>query len=229
MVQLQRPAQGDALRLFDHHRAEAHTNYPNTWVFPGASMPPEVEEYLRAEKIGFTSFFEIQPTATDSPDMLAAYLWLGYFEALREEEADLLLTRHTGLQEIIASTRLARELSEISPDIRWRNFGDRRGFMVLNPVPQLPDPVVVPHAVFVSEGETGIWAVRSDGRELLTSGNLEYLMLSGIANPTHCAVDGRLLRWRRGLIFGGRVLAFLMEHDVVGVRGLPSFLGRTDL
>lgn len=228
MMQLPSPAQNDTLLLLGRHGAEPHRKYKNTWYFFEASVPEEIEEHLRMKGVDFSVFFEFKPTAVDGPDELAAYLLLGRFEDLRNEDSSLLLARNVGLQDVIASAGLARELSEISPQIAWGHLEGDRDFLILEHVPRLPDPVMVPHAVFLSEGEDGIWAVQSDGRELLTRKNYEFLMQSGIANPYYCRIGGRVLRWRRGLVFGGRVLEFLTGQGVIGVPALPSFLEKIE-
>jgi hypothetical protein len=227
MLQFPRPAQENTLSQLARNGAEAHKDYLNTWIFPGSSVPQEFDAYLRSRQINYTQFFEFQPTSTDSSDELAGYLWLGRFESVHEEESDLILARGTDLQEVIASTELSRKLSSISTEITWSDFRDQDGFVMLNRVAQFPDPIVVPNAPFVSEGEDGVWAVQSDGRELLTQNNYELLMRAGIANPSQCTVDGRILGWRRGLVFGGRVLQYLMENEVVGMPSSPSFLAKT--
>ncbi|MFF8697103.1 hypothetical protein ACF08W_33350 [Streptomyces sp. NPDC015144] len=226
ILQFPKPPQRETLLDLARHGAKAHKVYVNTWVFPGSSLPQELEADINSRQINCTTFYEFKPTPQDSSNELAAYLWLGRFEAVREQEPDLMLARSTDLREIIASAHLARELSSISPEITWRDLRDQEGFMVLNQVAELPDPISVPHPVSVSEGEDEIWAVQSDGREFITQKSFVFLMAAGIANPARCVVNERVLHWRRGLVFGGNVLKFLMENEVVGMPPEPSFLTR---
>ncbi|MFD3524543.1 hypothetical protein [Streptomyces sp. NPDC058653] len=226
MIQFPGPVRTETLLLLGRYGAEPHTKYPATWCFPDAPAPEEAKEHLRRQGVDFAVFFEFEPTDADSRRELAAYMALSRIEKLREVDSDLLLARNVGLQDLIASARLARELTAISPHITWRRFENDPDFLIMERVPRLPAPVTVPHAVNLSEGEDGIWAVQSDGRELLTRENSEFLMQSGIADPAFCEVDGRVRRWRRGLVFGGPVLEYLTEQNVHGVPASPSFLER---
>jgi hypothetical protein len=101
------------------------------------------------------------------------------------------------------------------------------GMRVLTDARRLPDPVVVPRAVSLSQTQGGAWAVRTDGRELLTPTSVRALRDAGIALAPFFSAGGRTLPWIRPPIFGGRVLEALRGLDVKGITGPPVYLGQT--
>ncbi|MFB7497232.1 hypothetical protein ACFC09_21525 [Streptomyces sp. NPDC056161] len=183
---------------------------------------------LRSREIEFDTSFTLHPTSDDPSSGLAAYLRLDDFEDHYAISEELFLARQKSTLSFIGSDALVSAFSVYTNDVAWQELREYSGFYVLASVPRLPDPVVIPRAVWRAETREGSWAVQSDGREFLTQGNMEILQWAGIAQSDYCNIGGQVFRWERPPIFGGAIIAFLASEEVIGVSGPPIFLGKID-
>jgi hypothetical protein len=199
---------------------------PADWLLPSAAAPG-VEAELARRGLPFEVFYELEPAPGESPDELAAYLPLQDLGLLEEDDRKLVLAIDERSNGPIASEELVRVLDPVTVGATWTESPEHPGMRLLADARQLPDPVVVPRAVSLSQAPSGVWVVRSDGRELLTPASVRALRDVGIARAPFCLVDGRTLAWNRQPIFGGRVLDALRGLDVKGITGPPGYLGQT--
>src|SRR5262245_16934797 len=125
----------------------------------------------------FGEFHEYNPTPDDDPRLLAAGLGLRDFTELDVSPDDLVLACDERTLSTVASEAMASLLGEMTSG--------------------------VPRTMFLSEGTDGVWAVQSDGRELLTAANLRAVQEHGLVRAPSCVTDGRVLAWRRPPIFSG--------------------------
>lgn len=199
---------------------------PADWLLPPGTAG-SVKTELAQRGVPFEVFYELEPAPGESPDELAAYLPLQDFDRLEQDGRPLVLAVDELTGARIASEPLVRVLDEVTAGVTWRPSEEHDGMLVLADARRLPDPVVVPHAVSLSRTTSGEWAVRTDGRELLTPASVAALREAGIALAPYFSTAGRTLPWRRPPIFGGRVLEALRGLDVNGISGPPGFLGQT--
>lgn len=200
---------------------------PMGWLMPSPEASAAVEAHLRSVGFPFEIFFEMFPTPGEPLDRLAAYLPLDDFEAIDAVPGTLVLACDEESLDTVASVEIVRLLEAVTAGMSWSPYDGHSGFLRLSRAAELPEPVVVPRAMFLSQGASGRWAVQSDGRELLNPRNLDVVRKAGIAQTTACVVDTEVLLWRRPPIFGGAVLAVLRDQEVNGVLAPPSFLGHT--
>lgn len=198
---------------------------PADWRLP-AGAGEGVRSELARRGVPFEVFYELEPAPGESPDEQAAYVPLQDYDRLEQDDRPLVLAVDERSNERIASEQLVRLLDDVTAGVTWTP-SDRAGMLVLSDARQLPDPVVVPRAISLSQTEGGAWAVRSDGRELLTPASVRALREAGIALAPLVSTGGRTLPWLRGPVFGGRVLEVLGRLDVKGITAPPSYLGQT--
>ncbi|MGH7511007.1 MAG: hypothetical protein ACREMZ_16300 [Gemmatimonadales bacterium] len=196
------------------------------WAIRSAADWEIIERRLREEEVEFDLFYEFAATPDDDVEDLVAYLALAPLDSVEKiDPMQLILLRDEMTSSTVASESLVELLKSATQRLHWQPVDEHKGLLRLVQAPALPDPVVVPHAIFLSEGTSGLWAVQSDGRELLTSASRRLVKETGAALAPECSVEGRVLHWRRPLLFSGRVLALLEEHKVEGPTGTRSFLG----
>jgi hypothetical protein len=198
---------------------------PAEWLLPSGAAP-SVEAELSRRGVRFEVFYELEPAPGESPDELAAYLPLQDFDRLRKDDRPLVLAVDERTNARIASEALVRVLDEVTAGVAWTPSEEHGGMLVLSDARPLPDPVVVPHAVSLSQTSGGAWAVRTDGRELLTPASVRALRDAGIALAPFFSTGGRTLPWIRPPVFGGRVLESLRGLEVNGINGAPVYLGQ---
>jgi len=196
------------------------------WAIRSTADWKIIESTLRKEGIEFNLFFEFSASSDDNMESLVAYLALASLDSVEDiDSAQLVLLRDEITSSTVASKSLVNLLESVTQHLQWQPVEGRKNLLRLVQAPALPDPVVVPHAIFVSKGASGLWAVQSDGRELLTSANRQLVKETGVALAPECLVEEKVLHWRRPLLLSGRVLTLLEEHRVEGRAGAPSFLG----
>lgn len=196
------------------------------WAIRSAADWGIIERKLREEEVEFDLFYDFVASPDDDVEYLVAYLALAPLDSVEKiDPTRLILLRDETTSSTVASEGLVKVLKSVTQRLQWQPVDGRKGLLRLVQAPALPDPVVVPHAIFISEGTSGLWAVQSDGRELLTSASRQLVKETGAALAPECSVEGRVLLWRRPLLLSGRVLTLLEEHKVDGPAGTPSFLG----
>lgn len=222
------PTLVEVYELLNGHRTRQREGSLVAWEYPTELVPEEMTNLLRSHGIEFDISFTLHPTPDDRPGELAAYLRLDYFEDHYAIGEELFLARQKDTLVFIGSEALVTALGPYTTDVAWEALRDYSGFYALTATPRLPDPVIIPRAVWMTEAREGKWAVQSDGREFLTQANTEMLQRAGIAQSDYCTIDGQTFRWDRPPIFGGAAIALLSNEEVIGVSGPPIFLGRTD-
>jgi hypothetical protein len=196
------------------------------WILPSTAAA-SVKTELTRRGVPFELFFAFEPAAGESPDEIAAFVPITDFEHLEQNGRRLVLAVDLRTRARIASAELVRVLEPLTSGVTWTASEDHEGMLALTDAPHIPDPVVVPRAIDLSETAGGIWSVRSDGRELLTHASLRLVREAGIALTPQFTTEGRTLPWYRPPIFGGRVLDALRGLDVNGIVGPPVYLGQT--
>jgi hypothetical protein len=196
---------------------------PLAWLTPSPAGFTRIEAALRRLDIPFEVFYEAHPAPGEKH--LAAGLGLDDFDGLDVASDDLVLACDERTLATVVSAAMMDLLTPVTTGVTFDELVGHDGFFVITVTANLPDPVVVPRAMYMSDGDDGTWAVQSDGRELLTETNLRVVQEHGVVSAPECVVDGRVLRWRRPLVFSGRVLVELHDEDVRGVLSPPVFLG----
>lgn len=198
------------------------------WALPVGVAVAALEDGLRRRGVDYEIYTELVPGPGDRVEDLAAALPLaGLEDAGPVTAGEFLLLRDWERHSLVASAALVERLAEVTEGLEWAGVEGAPSLRRLVGVPELPEPVSVPRVTWRSQAEDGVWAVRSDGRELLGPASLELVRRAGIAVAPTCAVDGEVLRWRRPEIAGGRVLRLLDTLDVRGRAGDPVYLGTT--
>jgi hypothetical protein len=196
------------------------------WALPSEQVWQDIEAALKDRQVEHDLFYEYAPTATDDDDELAAFLPLTALSAAEPvTPGQLIALRDEETSSTVASERLVDLLAPVTTGLEWQPIEGSGDLLRLTAARPLPEPVVVPHAVFRSKGMDGRWAVQSDGRELLTDASRKLVREAGAAFAPECVVDGDVLPWLRPLLVSRRVLRVLTEHDVQGVAGAPVYLG----
>lgn len=175
---------------------------------------------LEAHGIAYDVRYELAPAPGEPTADLAAYLPLDDLSEIDADPRALVLALDGDAP--VASAPMVALISPHTDGLVWEDRPD--GLQSLVTAPELPDPVGVPRALFLSEGTDGSWAVQSDGRELLTPESLAVVRRSGLVLASTCAVGGATRHWRRPPIASGAVLRAIRDRDVHGIMGPPVFL-----
>jgi hypothetical protein len=199
---------------------------PADWLLASGAAAT-VKDELARRGLPFEVFYELEPAPGESPDELAAYLPLQDLDRLEDDGRPLVLAVEPRTGARIASQALVGLLDGVTAGVTWAPSEERDGMLLLTDARRIPDPVVVPRAMSLSQTAGGAWVVRSDGRELLTPASVGALREAGIVLAPFVSTGGRTLPWRSPPIFGGRVLEALRRGDVNGIVAPPVFLGQT--
>jgi hypothetical protein len=200
---------------------------PLAWLTPSSEVFTAIEGELKDRNVPFETFYELRPSPDEDSRQLAAGIGLRELTDLEASSDDLVLACDERTLATVASKKMVTLLGTMTSGAVFDPLVGHDGFFVLTAAAELPEPVVVPNAMFLSEGDDGVWAVQSDGRELLTTTNLEAVQKHGLVCAPRCVTAGQVLRWRRPLIFSGPVLVQLQAHDIQGLLSAPVFLGHT--
>lgn len=196
------------------------------WALPDDGSRQALEAELQRRGVPYDFYFDFVPSAADHPENLAAYLPLTALnDAAPAEAGELVLLRDEEHSTTVASENLIDLLPEVTTGLGWEPIAQRPRIKRLVNALDLPEPVVVPSAVFQSQADDGTWAVRSDGRELLTPTNLKLVRQGGMVRAPQCQIADRVLTWRRPMVFSGLVLQFLEGRSIRGIAGAPVYLG----
>jgi hypothetical protein len=198
---------------------------PLAWLTPSYEAFKAVEGDLKDRNVRFETFYELRPSPGEDSRQLAAGIGLRELTELEASSDDLVLACDERTLATVASEKMAMLLRTMTSGTVFDPLVGHDGFLVITAAAELPEPVVVPNAMFLSEGADGVWAVQSDGRELLTTANLQVVQKHGLVSTAHCVTAGRVLRWRRPLIFSGPVLVQLLAQDIHGLLSAPVYLG----
>jgi len=199
---------------------------PYQWVLPTSHVPVGLARELDSHGIAYGLLFEIRPGPDEPIDRIAGFPWLAPFDEHPFGD-DLVMAKLEGTNSLVCSEGFLERVGDMSAGLVLHELGENDGFYVVDP-PELPDPIVVPRALHVVEGEDGLWIVRSDGRELLTARNGAVLREVGIARAPKCSIEGRTYDWKRVPVLSGRVLSVVDEGEVIGVAGVPGYLDWVD-
>lgn len=80
--------------------------------------------------------------------------------------------------------------------------------------PQLPDPVLIANVFGRTQGQTGRWLIEHDGREYLTTRNLDTIRGAGAAWSDRYAFRQEVYPVVPTLIYSGKISDTLREHQV---------------
>jgi hypothetical protein len=219
------PISGELHDLLAGEGARPDGADPLAWQTPSSQAFAAIETELNDRNIPFAVFYEARPSPGDDVLRLAAGMGLRGLVELDVRPGDLVLACDERTLATVVSREMATLLEAVTTGVVFDSLVGHDGFFVLTVVAELPEPVVVPRAMFLSEGTDGIWAVQSDGRELLTATNIRAIQEHGVVSAPSCLTAGKVLRWRRPLIFSGPVLAQLRDKDIQGLLSPPVFLG----
>ncbi|MFB7936137.1 hypothetical protein [Streptomyces sp. NPDC056049] len=177
-----------------------------------------------------TVSFRVLPDSADLIEDMAAYLPLDSLEEDDWFEPDGLVIRmdYSDLT-CVASVGLAMRFNEVAEGLVWASCSGFPHALRLAGVPNLPEPLQIPHAKTMMQGSTGMWLVQGDGIEILGEQNHDFLKEAGIAASSECVVDGKVMRRPRMPIFGGRALDIARGTEVQGVSDEPIYLLPRDL
>jgi hypothetical protein len=219
------PLSGELHDLLAGEGARPDSSGPLAWLTPSPEAFTAIETELNDRNVPFTVFYEIRPSPEDDPGQLAAGIGLRDFAELDATPEDLVLACDERTLATVVSRKMATFLEANTSKMVFDPLVGHDGFFVITSVAELPDPVAVPQAMFLSEGTDGTWAVQSDGRELLSATNLRVIQEHGVVAARYCVTAGKVLRWRRPLIFSGFILAQLRAENIQGLLSSPVFLG----
>ncbi|MBP2330387.1 hypothetical protein JOF56_010772 [Kibdelosporangium banguiense] len=224
VVTFETPIGSDVRSLLTAEGAQPDLD-PLSWLAPSIEAFVTIEAKLNERGIPFDVYFEFQPGPGDDPQNLAAYVGLDDFAEVNATAEDLVLACDERTLATVASRRMRQLLDAITSGVTFDPLTGYEGFFVITNAIQLPDPIIVPRTMFLSEGTTGTWAVQSDGRELLTERNFQIVRESGMVHAPYCTANNRVLPWHRPPIFGGPLLTRFRDMDIQGIIDPPAFLG----
>jgi hypothetical protein len=200
--------------------------YHTDWQIPTQAAFTRIEARLNKSGTPFDVFFELHPNPDEDPRNYAAYLPLKYLADVTVTQGDLILAREDKAFMTVASKGVIEILEQTSKALNWHPFEGHDGMFVMTNSFELPQPIILPRVVWLSQSDTtGNWAAQSDGRELLTAENLRIVQEHGIVHSSHFRTDDRVLPWNHVLIFSGPILKHLLGHGVQGIVAPPIFLG----
>jgi hypothetical protein len=110
-------------------------------------------------------------------------------------------------EKIVISQQAKAILKEMTQQIEWIDAKGSTGhdFSVMKVIRILQDPIIIPSPSFMGMNETphGTYAIRSDGRDVISTKNINIIKEVGIALSLNAKVNQKVLRWRPRLIISG--------------------------
>jgi hypothetical protein len=217
---------GDDLRDALVHAGARLVSALTGWALPPGTSWDSLAPLLAEHAAEFDIYYEYVPGSRDEIASLAAYVGLERFvedETYADPNEPLLFYDDTGTG-LLGTEPATQALNALTTGLQWAVTDVDPDLFRLVQATALPEPVVVPRAMFLGEDANGVWAVQSDGRELLSSANRKAVQSLGLVLAPTCLVNDRVLRWRRSPIFGGRVIEELRRQDIGGLSGQVLYL-----
>lgn len=193
------------------------------WLVTSEAEQRQVEEVLDRHGVSYDVYFSVTPAPGTPSEELAAYVSLEPLDECKVGASDLVLACDGDLSRVVASASLISRLRSRGIAIAMSSNIRHDGLYSLDSFLRLPDPVHIQRVMFQSQALDGLWAIQSDGREIVTRRSLETIRTSGLAITTSCYANGREFQWRRPLIASG-IFLDAIRAEVVGVSGPPTFL-----
>ncbi|WP_405902073.1 hypothetical protein OG696_02450 [Streptomyces sp. NBC_00656] len=125
---------------------------------------------------------------------------------------------------VLMSENLIKKTITLVSGVQWEIFDEVPALRRIVSARRLPEPIIIPGASKRTQGETGMWYVEGDGREILSQRNLDFLKKHGIAFTSECLADGILLTRPAVPVFSGQVVSSILDSDAMGLDGSPSYL-----
>jgi len=121
---------------------------------------------------------------------------------------------------VVVTPRVKKIFEATTQLLEWEPTEGTNGrkFLVMKVVEHLPQPIIVPAPIYVGLNEypAGTYAVRSDGRDVITNANISKLMEVGLAVSEEAEIQSKVLRWRPRLVASGVVIHALQSANVKG-------------
>ena len=124
-------------------------------------------------------------------------------------------------ERIVMTPRVKKLLERLAKDLQWELIQGTYGkeLILMKVTEKLPEPIFVPSPLYVEPDEypVGTYAVRSDGRDVITETNISKLMEVGVSVSYNVKKQSNVLRWRPRLIATGAVIHALQTANVKGL------------
>jgi hypothetical protein len=218
------PGAEEFLRRYAPNRSGKTT----TFVFSDERKADEAFSFLATLRLKADRFYSFRLADDEVPRYPAIYLGIKIVDSLLNndtvnealmEDCDLALDYQS--ERIVAALNVRGLLEGSTRGLRWsalRHSGTRE-FMSVDITERLPEPIIIPVPIEVSPNEEppGTFAVRSDGRDIITRNNVLHLSEVGVAISEEVKVVSRTVRCRPRCVASGAVIHNLQAN---GVRGL---------
>jgi hypothetical protein len=186
----------------------------NSFRFDNVRRLNEAELFLQDRGIKFQRFFRFAIDREEVAAHPAFYLGPEVFfdlvvdnrlEVKKLKGLDIALDYES--ERCVMTLRLQAALVPITSGLTWRTIAGSNGrsYAIVDDMAILPEPIVIPNAVEISEKEDppGTYSVRNDGRSVLSDANREALSKLGIARAERVVLSGeRSLTSPRRLVSG---------------------------
>lgn len=200
----------------------------NAFRFDDWSQLQEAESFLRTRGTRFQRFYRF----TLGRDEVATYpgFYLGsetLFDLMIDGRVEVKTMKRLdialdyGSDRLIMTQRLQAALSPITRCLAFQatTASDGRGFAILHDMGLLPDPIAIPNPVEISPkvNAPDTYAVRSDGRDVLSDRNREQLARMGIARTAHVMLPGKKVVASPRWLVSGLVLDAMLRLKAKGL------------
>lgn len=174
-------------------------------------------------------FYKLELTTSELATYPAIYLGMYCtFEVfIQDEETEkvnvTVLNEYEMVQDydserIVVSPQVKTVLENMTKGLGWKSIKttDNKEWFIMEVLEILPQPIIVPSPVSVEQNEesSGSYAVRSDGRDVITKANISKLKEVGIALSLEVQVLSKILKWRPRILASGKVIHALLLAGV---------------
>lgn len=199
-----------------------------TFVFSEEGMLAEALSLLAKYGLKAERFyvFELDPNEVATYPAIYLGIYITY-DLLIDNRVNEMQLNQAGIamdyqsERIVVTPRVKKLLEGMTRGLQWESTEgtDRRAFVLMKVVEQLPEPIVVPSPVYLglNERPPGTYAVRSDGRDVITNANISKLVEVGLAVSEEVETQSKVLRWRPRLVASGAVIHALQSASIKGL------------
>jgi hypothetical protein len=201
-------------------------NTGTLWTVASDAVLDSLSDILTRFRTRFKVFHQLMPTVSDRVSDLNCYLSVVMLDAVDAPHS----RRHGLFRDVTAGTIVGTSatvelLRAKAPDVRFEPVDNSAGMFRLVDAEHLPEPVVVPTVFASGRASDGVWAVQSDGRELLSDANRRAVRERGLFLAPYARVGNETLRWKRPPVVSGELWAWLETNGVDGLMTPPPYLG----
>lgn len=209
-------------------RYAAHRVGPTTYAFVDEYTLTEAMSLLARYNLKAEKFYVFKLRPEELETYPAVYMGISVIDNLlidnkinenQLNQAEIAVDYQS--ERIAVTPRVKKLLERLAKGLQWEVTQGTHGkeLILMKVTEKLPEPIFVPSPLYVELNEypAGTYAVRSDGRDVITEANILKLMEVGVSVSYSVKTQSNVLRWRPRLIATGAVIHALQSANVKGL------------